>query len=129
MSALHYPEDLHYSKEHTWLREADDGTALVGISDFAQDQLGEVAFVDLPAVGKLFASNGEFGTVESIKAVNALYMPVAGTVLAVNPALAADPSLVNTSPYADGWMIKIQIPADADRAFLLNAADYKAGLE
>ena len=128
MSALQYPDTLKYSKEHTWLREEGDGTAYVGISDFAQDQLGEVAFVDLPAVGTSFAGNAEFGTVESIKAVNALYMPIAGAVLAVNEALAADPSAVNTAPYADGWMIKIRIADDADRGFLLAVADYTAGL-
>ncbi len=127
--SLNYPETLLYSKEHTWLREEGDGTAFVGISDFAQDQLGEVAFVDLPAVGKAFDGNAEFGTVESIKAVNALYMPIAGTVLAVNEALAADPSAVNTSPYTDGWMIKIQIPQGADRGFLLGVKDYRAGME
>ena len=128
MSALQYPDTLKYSKEHTWLREEGDGTACVGISDFAQDQLGEVAFVDLPAVGKSFDGNAEFGTVESIKAVNALYMPIAGTVLAVNEALASDPSAVNTAPYTDGWMIKIRIADGADRGFLLAAADYPAGL-
>ena len=127
--SLNYPDTLKYSKEHTWLREEGDGTAVVGISDFAQDQLGEVAFVDLPAVGASFASNGEFGTVESIKAVNALYMPIAGTILAVNEALASDPSAVNTAPYGDGWMIKIKIAEGADRGYLLAVADYKAGIE
>ncbi len=128
MSALQYPDTLKYSKEHTWLREETDGTAYVGISDFAQDQLGEVAFVDLPAVGKFYDGNAEFGTVESIKAVNALYMPIAGTILAVNEVLASDPSTVNTAPYTDGWMIKIRITDGADRGFLLATADYTAGL-
>ncbi len=128
MSDLKYPENLQYSKEHTWLRMEGDGAGYVGISDFAQAQLEEVAYVDLPSVGAEFAAGAEFGTVESIKAVNALYMPIAGKILEVNPALADTPTLVNMGPYTDGWMIKISIPAGADKSLLLSAADYQAGL-
>ncbi len=128
MSELTYPEDILYHPEHTWVRIADDNTAVVGISDFAQEQLGEVAFVDLPSAGDSFSAGEEFGTVESIKAVSSLYMPISGTVTETNEALEDDPSDVNTSPYGDGWMLKIEIEAEADKTQLLNAADYSAKL-
>jgi glycine cleavage system H protein len=126
MSGLNYPDDILYHPEHTWVRIAADNTAVVGITDFAQDQLGEVAFVDLPAAGSRFAAGDEFGTVESIKAVSSLYMPIDGTVTEVNPHLGSDPSLVNTSPYGEGWMLRITVDADADRAQLKNPQDYAA---
>ncbi|UZP66620.1 glycine cleavage system protein GcvH [Desulfovibrio mangrovi] len=129
MSELTYPEDILYHAEHTWVRIADDNTAVVGITDFAQDQLGEVAFVDLPSVGSAFAAGDEFGTVESIKAVSSLHMPVSGTVTAVNEALGSDPSHVNTSPYGEGWMLRITVAADADRSHLMNDQDYAGQLK
>lgn len=125
MSELTFPDGFLFHPEHTWLRVNGDGTAHVGISDFAQDQLGEVAFVDLPAPGAAFEAGGEFGTVESIKAVNSLFMPVAGTVLAVNEALSDDPSLVNTAPYTDGWMLHITPASGDDAAKLMDGAAYK----
>jgi glycine cleavage system H protein len=128
MSELTFPDDVLYHPEHTWVRIAADNTAVVGISDFAQDQLGEVAFVDLPEVGAAFAAGDEFGTVESIKAVSSLYMPISGTVTAVNSGLEDDPSQVNTAPYGDGWMLSITVDADAEKSQLLNAADYEAQL-
>jgi glycine cleavage system H protein len=128
MSELTYPDDVLYHPEHTWVRIADDNTAVVGISDFAQEQLGEVAFVDLPEAGATFAAGEEFGTVESIKAVSSLYMPIAGTVTEVNGGLEDDPSQVNTAPYGDGWMLRITVDADADRSQLLSSADYEAQL-
>jgi glycine cleavage system H protein len=128
MSELTFPADVLYHPEHTWVRIADDNTAVVGISDFAQEQLGEVAFVDLPEVGAAFAAGDEFGTVESIKAVSSLYMPISGTVTAVNSGLEDDPSQVNTSPYGDGWMLSITVDADAEKSQLLSAADYEAQL-
>jgi glycine cleavage system H protein len=128
MSELTFPADVLYHPEHTWVRIADDNTAVVGISDFAQEQLGEVAFVDLPEVGATFAAGDEFGTVESIKAVSSLYMPISGTVTAVNSGLEDDPSQVNTSPYGDGWMLSITVDADAEKSQLLSAADYEAQL-
>ena len=128
MSALHYPDSLMYTVEHVWVRLEDDGTATIGISDFAQDQLGEVAYVDLPSVGTDFEAGSEFGTVESIKSVSALYMPIQGTVTAVNEALADTPTLVNMAPYGDGWMLKITPTAGADRALLISAEAYQAGL-
>jgi glycine cleavage system H protein len=125
MSTLLFPEDLLYHPEHTWLRLNEDGGASVGITDFAQEQLGEVAFVDLPAPGAEFAVGAEFGTVESIKAVSGLFMPVSGKVTAVNENLADEPSLVNSSPYEDGWMLQISLAPDTDREHLLKAASYR----
>ena len=126
MSELIFPEDLLYHLEHTWVRIADDNTAVVGITDFAQEQLGEVAFVDLPSAGAMFVAGGEFGTVESIKAVSSLHMPITGTVTEVNDSLGSDPSQVNTSPYGDGWMLRITVAADAERSQLKSGQDYAA---
>lgn len=126
MSELIFPDDILYHPEHTWVRIAADNTALVGITDFAQQQLGEVAFVDLPAVGAGFAAGQEFGTVESLKAVSSLFMPIEGTVVEVNEGLGSDPSLVNTSPYGDGWMLRISVAGDADRSQLKTGPDYQA---
>ncbi|WP_432734542.1 glycine cleavage system protein GcvH [Maridesulfovibrio sp. FT414] len=126
MSELIFPEGILYHPEHTWVRIAEDNTAVVGITDFAQDQLGEVAFVDLPSAGAQFSAGDEFGSVESIKAVSSLYMPISGTVSEVNEALEDECSLVNTSPYADGWMLRITLAADADKSHLLNSGEYEA---
>ncbi len=128
MSELKYPDGLKYTVEHVWFKDNGDGTAIVGISDYAQDQLGEVAFVDLPSVGKSFEGGKSFGTVESIKSVNELYMPVTASVVEVNGALADEPTLVNTGPYAEGWMIKIRMAESASRELLVSAAEYQAGL-
>ena len=128
MSERTFPEDLLYHPEHTWVRIADDNTAVVGITDFAQEQLGEVAFVDLPSTGSSFSAGDEFGTVESIKAVSSLHMPITGTVTEVNEQLEDDPELVNTSPYGDGWMLRITIEADADKSQLLDSEKYASQL-
>ncbi len=126
MSELTFPNGLLYHPEHTWVRLAADGTALVGITDFAQEQLGEVAFVDLPSAGAQFEAGMEFGTVESIKAVSSLHMPITGVVTEVNDAL--DPSQVNTSPYEEGWMLRITVAEGADRSQLLTPEQYEAQL-
>ncbi len=119
---LNLPESLHYTDEHVWVR-MDGGEAVIGISDFAQDQLGEIAFVDLPAVGTRFEAGSDFGTVESLKSVNQLYMPIPGEVVAVNEELESTPTLVNVSPYGEGWMIRIR--PDASAQSLLDAAGYR----
>lgn len=124
---LRLPESLRYTDEHVWARMEGD-EAVIGISDFAQDQLGEIAFVDLPEVGSRFEAGSDFGTVESLKSVNQLFMPVSGEVLAVNEALESTPTLVNVSPYEQGWMIRVR-PDDADAvAALWDAAKYRASL-
>ncbi|TIH15682.1 glycine cleavage system protein GcvH [Marinifilum sp. JC120] len=124
MSELTFPADVLYHPEHTWVLINDDNTAVVGITDFAQDQLGEVAFVDLPSADDYFDVGEEFGSVESIKAVSNLYMPISGTVTEVNEGLEDAPEDVNTSPYKEGWMLRITIDADADKCQLLNHEDY-----
>jgi glycine cleavage system H protein len=124
MSNLCFPDDILYHHEHTWLKVVDDMHALVGISDFAQEQLGEVAYVDLPAVNTHFSAGEEFGSVESVKAVNNLYMPVNGLVSAVNDSLDSEPSLVNTSPYEKGWMLKITLDPESGKDNLKSAAEY-----
>lgn len=118
------PSDLKYAKSHEWLKLAGDGTALVGITDYAQNSLGDITFVQLPKVGATLKAGESFGVVESVKAASDVYAPVSGTVLAVNPALDANPEKVNQSPYADAWMLKLQVanPVEADK--LLSAADY-----
>lgn len=117
LSELKFPENLRYAESHEWLG-AESGTAKIGISDYAQDQLGDVVYVELPEVGKAFAKAAPFGSVESVKAVSELYMPVAGKVVAVNGALDASPELVNKDPYGEGWMIAIE-PSTPDEAKLL----------
>ncbi len=108
---LTFPEDLLYAKDHEWARFEDENV-VIGISDYAQDQLGDVVYVELPAVGTVLEKGEVFGTVESVKAVSELYMPVGGEVAAVNEALADAPEKVNQSPYEDGWMIAVK-PGDA----------------
>jgi glycine cleavage system H protein len=119
-----FPGDLKYTKDHEWLKPAGDGTALVGITQYAQDALGDVVFVDLPEVGASFAEGEEFGTVESVKTVSELNMPSAGEVLEVNTELAEHPEAVNEDPYGKGWMVKIKLTGAL--AELLDAKAYEA---
>ncbi len=118
------PSELKYAKSHEWLRAAAEGAAVVGISDYAQNSLGDITFVQLPQVGAQFKAGDTFGVVESVKAASDVYAPLAGTVVEVNPALVGSPEKVNSSPYADGWMIKLQLVNPADIAGLLSADDY-----
>lgn len=125
MADLHYPAELRYSKEHEWIR-VEGNTGLVGITAFAQDQLGDVVFVEVPAVGTSVQQGKQFGTVESVKTVSDLYAPVSGKVVEVNTALEDHPELVNQDPYGGGWMIKIEIQNPAELENLLTAAAYAA---
>jgi glycine cleavage system H protein len=118
------PADLRYAKSHEWLKVAADGTALVGITDYAQSSLGDITFAQLPKVGAAFKAGEPFGVVESVKAASDVYAPAAGTVLEVNKALDANPEKLNQSPYADGWMMKLKLTNPADAAGLLKAEDY-----
>jgi len=127
MSAI--PEGLYYTEEHEYLKATgEDGVYLVGITDYAQGELGDVVFVELPATGEAFDLRDKFGTIEAVKAVSDLYCPVAGKVVAVNNALDDDPSLVNSDPYGAGWMIRLRIDdhdmSVAVRTGLLDAAAY-----
>ncbi len=118
------PADLRYAKSHEWLRAESDGTVTIGITDYAQNSLGDITYVQVPKVGATFKAGETFGVVESVKAASDLYMPVAGTVVAVNPALETAPETVNRDAYGDGWMLKLK-PADAAAAAgLLDAAAY-----
>ena len=115
LNELNFPDDVRYAKSHEWAHTEGDKIK-VGISDYAQDQLGDIVFVELPEVGDTFGQGEEFGTVESVKAVSELYMPVAGEVVAINDTLEDAPEKVNNTPYGDGWMLEIKAdnPAEMD---------------
>lgn len=125
--ALNLPAELLYTSEHVWVKK-EGNDLLVGISDYAQDQLGEVAFVDLPSEGQQLPGHSEFGSVESVKSVNALYMPVAGTVTAINGELEDNPSLVNADCYGQGWLVRVTPDNAADVDKLMQADAYRASL-
>jgi len=120
---LNFPEDLRYTDNHVWLRMGT-GTARVGITDYAQDQLGEIVFIDLPEVEDQFAGGEAFGGAESLKSVSDLYMPVSGQVINVNHQLEAAPTLVNAQPYGDGWIIEIRLENPAELDALMTSEGY-----
>ncbi|MCX6323957.1 MAG: glycine cleavage system protein GcvH [Sphingobacteriales bacterium] len=122
---MNYPSHLQYTKDHEWIKLEGD-TATIGITDFAQHELGDIVYIDINSVGKSFAAEEIFGTVEAVKTVSDLFLPVAGTVLEVNPALESNPELVNSDPYGEGWMIKMKVGEVADVAKLMNATAYAA---
>ncbi len=121
---MNFPENLKYTKDHEWIR-IDGADAYVGITDFAQSELGDIVFVEIATIGQEFEHGGLFGTIEAVKTVSELFLPVAGKVLEVNPKLEANPELVNTDPYGDGWMIKMSVKDMAEADALLSAEDYK----
>ncbi len=118
------PENLHYSKDHEWVRVEGD-TATVGITDHAQHALGDVVYVELPKVGDSFAAHEAFGSVESVKAVSELFCPVAGEIIEVNESLQDDPEKVNTDPYGEAWMIKLRVKEAGEVDKLLSAIEYE----
>jgi glycine cleavage system H protein len=120
------PGDQFYTTEHEYIRFSPDGVAQVGITDYAQGELGDVVFVELPKVGTTFAAHDVFGTVEAVKAVSELFCPVAGEVVAINDRLEKEPALVNTDPYGDGWMLRIRPAAAGARDGLISPAEYAA---
>lgn len=119
------PENLRYTKEHEWILLEGD-TATIGITDFAQGELGDIVFIDIPAKGKLLGANEVFGTVEAVKTVSDLFLPVKGTITEVNPKLENSPELVNSDPFGEGWMIRMKVDNPADLNALLDAAGYSA---
>jgi glycine cleavage system H protein len=123
-----YPDDLQYTKDHEWIRVKGE-TGTVGITDFAQEQLGDVVHVQLPRVGEKFSAHDTFGEVESVKTFSELYTPVSGEVVAVNEALVDSPELVNTSAYGDGWMIKLKLGDSGELDGLLSASEYEDFIE
>jgi len=122
------PSDLRYAKSHEWLKPAGDGTATVGITDYAQNSLGDITYVQLPKVGATLAAGQVFGVVESVKAASDLYSPVAGEVIAVNPALDSAPETVNSAPYDGGWMLKLKLADAGSATALLDAAAYEKAI-
>lgn len=126
---MEFPEDLRYARSHEWVRLEEGGEVVMGISDFAQDALGDVVYVDLPEVGRTVEAREAFAEIESTKSVNDIYAPIAGTVVAVNEALFDTPELVNTDPYGEGWFVRFAPAVDIDLATLLEAVAYRAMTE
>ena len=122
------PPDLRYTKEHEWVR-MDDGIGTVGITDYAQDQLGDVVYVDLPAPGKQISQLAVFGEIESVKAVSELYAPVSGEVVESNGALADKPELINEAPYGEGWLMKLRLADESEVEKLLTSEQYSDYIE
>ena len=123
------PKDLLYTEEHEYVKSSEDPNIVyVGITDYAQGELGDVVFVELPKVGASFGKHDVFGTVEAVKAVSELFSPVSGEVVEVNSRLDKEPALVNSSPYGDGWMVKVRLKNASEKSGLLDAAKYKAHL-
>ena len=118
------PEELHYSKDHEWVR-VDGDVATIGITDYAQNSLGDVVYVELPKPGEQFAANESFGSVESVKAVSEVFSPVSGSVVESHESLSDDPEKVNTDPYGEGWMIRIKMSNSGEVDSLLTAAEYE----
>ena len=122
---MEFPEDLRYTKEHEWARDEGSGRVRVGITDYAQDALGDVVYVDVPEVGTAVTANQPFSEVESTKSVSDVYAPVSGTVVERNPLLDDRPELVNEQPYGDGWIVVLDATDGTDLESLLNAAAYQ----
>ncbi len=122
---MQFPADLFYTKDHEWIRLEGD-IAIIGITDFAQDQLGDIVFVDIPSVGDSMAAEAVFGSVEAVKTVSDLFLPLAGEVVEMNSDLDSHPEWVNSDPYGKGWMVKIRLADVNDRQGLMDAEAYKA---
>jgi glycine cleavage system H protein len=122
---MSYPANLRYTKDHEWISLEGD-TATIGITDFAQRELGDIVYVEVETIGKTLASGAVFGTVEAVKTVSDLFLPVSGTILELNSELGNSPELVNSDPYGKGWMIKMKVDNPADVSALLDAAGYEA---
>lgn len=122
---MNTPEDLHYTDEHEWIRQVGDTTVRIGITDYAQDQLGDVVYVELPESGREVAKDDLLVEIESTKSVGEVYAPFAGTIATVNEKVAESPDLVNASPYEDGWLVEIEVSGEIDTSELLDAAAYK----
>jgi glycine cleavage system H protein len=123
---MNFPADCKYTTDHEWVRLSEGNTALVGITDFAQSELGELVYLEVETVGKVVAQNAVFGTAEAVKTTSDLFMPVTGKVLEFNTTLTDDPSLINSDAYGAGWIIKIEVANPADLDALMDAAAYQA---
>ncbi len=122
---MNFPAELKYTKDHEWIR-LEGESAYVGITEFAQGELGDIVFVEIKTVGETIEKDKEFGTIEAVKTVSDLFMPVSATVHEINPLLDSQPELVNTDPYGDGWMVKVTVNNPADVNSLLSAEEYAA---
>jgi glycine cleavage system H protein len=122
---MNFPDNLKYTKDHEWIR-IEGGTGTIGITEYAQGELGDVVFVELPPVGKSVKQHETFGTIEAVKAVSDLYAPMSGSVTDVNAAVAATPDAVNKDPYGKGWLVKVKLSNSAESAELLDAAAYRS---
>lgn len=122
---MSFPAHLRYTKDHEWIK-MDGDTAIIGITDFAQKELGDIVYVEVETVGKDLEAGTIFGTVEAVKTVSDLYLPVTGTITELNPALASSPELINTDPYGEGWMIKMTVKNPGDIENLMDASGYEA---
>ncbi|HNJ61137.1 MAG TPA: glycine cleavage system protein GcvH [Chitinophagales bacterium] len=122
---MQFPSDLKYSKEHEWVKVEGD-TATIGITEFAQKELGDIIYVDIETLGEVIEQNGIFGSVEAVKTVSDLFMPIAGEIIEINALLADQPELVNSAPYGDGWMVKIKITDASQVESLLDSEAYQA---
>ncbi|MEX0647868.1 MAG: glycine cleavage system protein GcvH [Balneolaceae bacterium] len=122
---MNFPEDLKYTREHEWVRDNGDGTVTIGITDFAQGELGDIVFVELEPEGSEFDIDEVFGTVEAVKTVSELFTPVSGEIVGINEKLEDDPELVNDDPYGDGWMVKVKMADSSELSRLLSVTDYK----
>ena len=120
---MQFPADLKYTKDHEWIK-VEGNVATIGITDFAQGELGDIVYIDINTVGKMLSAEAVFGTVEAVKTVSDLFLPVAGTISEINPALAGQPELVNTDPYGAGWMVKVTMVNPADVEKLLTSEAY-----
>src|ERR1700680_4295925 len=123
---MSFPKNLRYTKEHEWVRQEEGDTFIVGITDYAQRELGDIVYVEVETIGKTMDAGEVFGTVEAVKTVSDLFLPVSGTIAELNPALASSPDLVNTDPYGKGWMVKLTVKDHAQIATLLDAAAYES---
>jgi len=128
IAELSFPEDVRYAESHEWVKAAGD-TARIGITDYAQDQLGDIVFVELPDIGESFEKGAEFGTVESVKAVSELYLPVSGEIVAINEALEDAPELINNTPFSDGWMIEVKLDDSSEIDALMDKDAYLSTLK
>lgn len=122
---MNFPDDLRYTSEHEWVKMTDGNIAIVGITDFAQSELGDIVFVEIETVGQTFSANEIFGTVEAVKTVSDLFLPIGGKILEVNPALQNAPELVNNDPYGEGWMIKMEVSNVAEFEALMDSTAYQ----
>lgn len=121
---MNFPENLKYTKEHEWI-SIDGNVARVGVTDFAQNELGDIVYIDIEMLGESVEKDEVFGTIEAVKTVSDLFMPLSGNVTTLNPALEADPQLVNTDPYGEGWMVEIELGDNSQIDSLLSSSEYK----